>query len=139
MLNPDDTKILNEAGEAGFPAKFIDTHDSQHACALIVCGPSPASQTPHLTLARIIEAFDRFDEGVTVWLDVRGSDDIPAYVDRAIDAIANFGAAIIVSCNNRFSHGPGALLDEDFCTRVAKGNRQGLLWHPGAKETVYAQ
>ena len=134
-----DAAALNTAAGHGFTVTTVETNDALHRCMCIGCKPDPPCKDPARELSKVIEACDRMKENMTVWIDVQDADFTPTYVFEAIESLKHYGIAAIVTCHGSVSHGPGKLLPIGDCIRVAKANREGTLWHPYAKESVYTQ
>ncbi|MFV2922213.1 hypothetical protein [Pseudomonas alloputida] len=132
-----DTAAINAAIAAGFDCSLSGTveADDQVFVHSIKCPSLPDSQDNGKLLANAIEALTRIYPGDTVWVDVL-SEDLPQYVQDAIDSLVGFGTRVIITHNGSATHGNDPRLAEALCNAVRRANVGGALWHPIEKEFV---
>ena len=127
-----DLKLWVDAPSADFPVVRM-TIDAPASAAAVASG-RPAS-----LLADAIDAVDRLDQNVTVWIEVIQTE-MPAFVAEAFDKLAGYGAGIVVTLATPAgvlcSHPPGGQLPQQFLERLAKASRTGEVWHPHVQERV---
>lgn len=133
-----DTKAHQVAHLAGIRTKSIDIIDPSHAVSTLICPRKPQTEEPASVLAKAIEASDRFMINTTVCLEVEGPLPVPSYVRESIDLLHGYPVKLIIVCDGATTHSPGLLLDEDLCQKVNETAPGGMLWHPIAKQLVWA-
>lgn len=127
-----DLKLWSDAPSPDFPVVRM-TIDAPASAAAI------ASGRPARLLADAIDAADRLDQNITVWIEVT-QPDMPAFVAEAFDKLTGYGAGIVATLATPAevlcSHPPGGQLPQQFLERLAKASRAGEVWHPLAQEPV---
>lgn len=127
-----DLKLWSDAPSPDFPAVRM-TIDAPVSAAAV------ASGRPAGLLADAIDAADRLDQNVTVWIEVT-QPDMPPFVAEAFDKLTGYGAGIVVThatpAGVLCSHPPGEPLPSQFRKRLAQASRTGELWHPLEQELV---
>lgn len=134
-----DTKAHEDARLAGICTKSIDIIEPSHAVSTLICPRTPDTEEPASVLAKAIEASDRFMADTTVCLEVEGPLPVPAYIRESIDLLNGYPVKLIIVCDGATTHAPGPLLDDDLCQKVKEVSPNGALWHPIAKQSVFAK
>lgn len=98
-----------------------------------------ATGTAAELLANAIDAANRSDQGVTVWIEVTRPE-MPSFVADALDRLAGYGAGIVVThatpAGMLCSHPPGGQLPQQFLDRLIKASRAEMVWHPLSRQPV---
>ena len=127
-----DLKLWVDAPSPDFPVVRM-TIDAPATAAAV------ASSRPAGLLADAVDAADRLDQNVTVWIEVT-QPDMPSFVAEAFDKLTGYGAGIVVTLATPVgvlcSHPPSGPLPREFLERLAKASRAGEVWHPHVQEPV---
>lgn len=97
---------------------------------------------PAERLAALMEACARWGKDgdqTTVWVEVVGPAQLLGTVQAASARLKSYGIGLIVSHGQDSTHLPGGLLPLGLRQAVQAVERTGQLWHPIAKELVYAE
>lgn len=85
-----------------------------------------------------IDATDRLDQNVTVWIEVT-QQDMPAFVAEAFDKLMGYGADIVVThaapAGMLCLHAPGGRLPKHFLQRLFQVEQSGAGLASGCAET----
>lgn len=132
-----DTAAINAAIAAGFDCSLAESvgTDNQVFLHSIKCPSLPDSPDNVKILANAIEGLTRIYPGDTVWVDVL-REDLPQYVQDAVESLVGFGTRVIITHNGSATHGSTPRLAEALCNAVRKANVGGALWHPIENEFV---
>lgn len=77
----------------------------------------------------------RYDQDVYCWLDVQASH-VPEIVATALERCAGFGLRLVVTHDDKCSHGPGKRFPLPLMKLIAGASNSGETWHPIRQKMV---
>ncbi|MEJ7804350.1 MAG: hypothetical protein WKG03_00295 [Telluria sp.] len=133
-FNQNDADALNNAQQYFAPVG-INTGDPNFGLMHFKITTSELPATAPMILTLALEAATRFDQNMSIWLDVT-TNNFPDFVTQALRNCTGFGLKVVITWKNQSSHAPGSPMDESVLDAIRHAQLMEPVWHPLAKTPV---
>jgi len=132
-FNSEDSNNLNRA--AMFGCTNVDTGHKNEMLTVFTVAKDDYGDDAATVLSQAMMSAARFDQDVTVWIDVQ-LPYIPTFVSDAINMCLAFGMRLVLTNGAACSHAPGEPLSEGLLNAIEKASVSRKVWHPIEKKLV---
>jgi hypothetical protein len=132
--NSEDSYNLNRAS-AMFGSKGMTTGHNGQMLIVFPISKDDYGDDGVTVLSKAMMSAVRFDEDVTVWINVQLSY-IPTFVSEAIIACSGFSMRLVVTDGSACSHAPGAPLAQGLQAAIENVSDSREVWHPIERKLV---
>lgn len=133
-FNSEDSYNLNRAAEL-FGCTSIDTGHKNEMLTVFTVAKDNYPDEAATILSQAMMSAARFDQDVTVWIDVQ-LPYIPTFVSEAINKCMAFGMRLVLTNGAACSHAPGEPISDVLLDAIQKASVSRRVWHPIEKKLV---